>query len=49
MRQYTIKADHRFSNVNSMFGRYSFLITNGQWAGGASVYPNGWWPSATTI
>ena len=41
MRQYTIKADHRFSNVNSMFGRYSFFnhkTDNG--AGGATVYPN---------
>ncbi|MEX2260974.1 MAG: carboxypeptidase regulatory-like domain-containing protein [Bryobacteraceae bacterium] len=41
MRQYTIKADHRFSNANSMFGRYSFFnhkTDNG--AGGATVYPN---------
>ncbi len=41
MRQYTFKADHRFSNSNSMFGRYSFFnhkTDNG--AGGATVYPD---------
>ncbi len=41
MRQYTIKADHRFSDRNSMFGRYSFFnhkTDNG--AGGASIYTN---------
>lgn len=41
MRQYTIKADHRFGASNSMFGRYSFFnhkTDNG--AGGATIYPN---------
>jgi hypothetical protein len=41
MRQYTFKGDHRFSNANSVFGRYSFFnhkTDNG--AGGATVYPN---------
>ena len=41
MRQYMVKIDHRFSDKNSMFGRYSFFnhkTDNG--AGGASVYPN---------
>ena len=41
MRQYTIKGDHRFSNANSMFGRYSFFnhkTDNG--AGGATIYPD---------
>ena len=41
MRQYTLKGDHRFSNSNSMFGRYSFFnhkTDNG--AGGATIYPN---------
>lgn len=41
MRQYTIKADHKFTSANSMFGRYSFFnhkTDNG--GGGAAVYPN---------
>ena len=41
MRQYTIKGDHRFSNNNSMFGRFSFFnhkTDNG--AGGATIYPD---------
>ena len=41
MRQYTIKGDHRVSDKNSMFGRYSFFnhrTDNG--AGGATIYPN---------
>jgi len=41
MRQYTLKGDHRFSEKNSMFGRYSFFnhkTDNG--AGGATIYPN---------
>ena len=41
MRQYMMKGDHRFSNANSMFGRYSFFnhqTDNG--GGGAALYPN---------
>jgi hypothetical protein len=41
MRQYTIKGDHRFSDRNSMFGRFSLFnhrTDNG--AGGATIYPN---------
>ena len=41
MRQYTFKGDHRFSDKNSLSGRYSFFnhrTDNG--AGGAAVYPN---------
>ncbi|MCX6613723.1 MAG: TonB-dependent receptor [Acidobacteria bacterium] len=41
MRQYTMKADHKFTSNNSMFGRYSFFnhkTDNG--GGGAAVYPN---------
>ena len=41
MRQYTIKGDHKFTNNNSMFGRYSFFnhrTDNG--GGGAALYPN---------
>ena len=41
MRQYTMKGDHRFSDKNSIFGRYSFFnhrTDNG--AGGATIYPN---------
>ena len=41
MRQYTLKGDHRFSNSNSIFGRFSFFnhkTDNG--AGGATIYPN---------
>lgn len=41
MRQYTLKGDHRFSNKNSMFGRYSFFnhkTDNGN--GGSALYTN---------
>jgi hypothetical protein len=41
MRQYTLKGDHRWTNANSMFVRYSFFnhkTDNG--AGGATIYPN---------
>lgn len=41
MRQYSLKGDHRFSNSNSIFGRFSFFnhkTDNG--AGGATIYPN---------
>ncbi len=41
MRQYTLKGDHRFTNANSLFFRYSFFnhkTDNG--AGGATIYPN---------
>lgn len=41
MRQYTIKGDHRFSNANSLFVRYSFFnhkTDNG--ASGSTICPN---------
>jgi hypothetical protein len=41
MRQYTMKGDHRFTNKNSMFVRYSFFnhkTDNGN--GGAAIYPD---------
>ena len=41
MRQYTLKGDHRFSDRNSLFARYSFFnhkTDNG--GGGAALYPN---------
>lgn len=41
MRQYMVKGDHRFSDRNTMFGRYSFFnhkTDNG--AGGATIYPD---------
>ncbi len=38
MRQYTIKGDHRFSDKNSMFARYSYFLHETD--NGGSVYPN---------
>jgi hypothetical protein len=41
MRQYSIRVDHRFSDRNTLFGRFSYFrhdTDNG--ASGATVYPN---------
>ncbi|MBI1790715.1 MAG: carboxypeptidase regulatory-like domain-containing protein [Acidobacteria bacterium] len=41
MRQFTVRLDHRFSDKNSLFGRFSYFqhsTDNG--ASGATVYPN---------
>lgn len=41
MRQFTVKMDHRFSEKNSLFGRFSYFrhsTDNG--ASGATIYPN---------
>ncbi len=38
MQQYTIKGDHRFSDRNSLFGRYSFF--NHKTDNGTSIYPS---------
>ncbi|MGH9675341.1 MAG: hypothetical protein ACRD44_19390, partial [Bryobacteraceae bacterium] len=41
MRQYTVKIDHRFSPINTLFGRFSYFrhsTDNG--ASGATIYPN---------
>lgn len=38
MRQYTAKVDHRFSDKNSMFARYSYFLHKTD--NGGSVYPN---------
>lgn len=38
MRQYTGKIDHRFSDKNSLFGRYSYFLHKTD--NGGSVYPN---------
>lgn len=41
MRQYMFKGDHRFSDRNSMFGRYSFFNHRTDNGGGpAALYPN---------
>jgi len=41
MRQYTIKLDHRFSDKNSLFGRYSyFLHKTDNGASGSTIYPD---------
>jgi hypothetical protein len=41
MRQYTAKIDHRFSDKNSMFGRYSyFLHKTDNGASGSTIYPD---------
>lgn len=38
MRQYTFKGDHRFSDRNSMFARYSYFLHKTD--NGTSIYPN---------
>jgi outer membrane receptor protein involved in Fe transport len=41
MRQYTAKIDHRFSDKNSMFGRYSyFLHETDNGASGSTIFPD---------
>ena len=41
MQQYTFKGDHRFSDRNSLFGRYSFFNhTTDNGASGSTIYPN---------
>ena len=39
MRQYTIKMDHRFSNKNSLFARYSYFLHETD-NGNGNIYPN---------
>jgi hypothetical protein len=38
MRQYTIKMDHRFSDKNSLFARYSYFLHETD--NGTNIYPN---------
>jgi hypothetical protein len=41
MRQYTVKGDHRFSDKNSLFVRYSyFLHQTDNGASGSTIYPD---------